>query len=122
VNPQTLLLILVSVCLSAVAQVLFKFGVGRSATNQGVLGGGMSLLHTLLTADVLGGLALYALGTLLWLSAPGRVDLSQAYPFVGLGFVLTAVLGHMLYGETFGVLRILGTLMVVGGVVAVALG
>jgi multidrug transporter EmrE-like cation transporter len=58
----------------------------------------------------------------LWLSAPGRVDLSQAYPFVGLGFVLTAVLGHMLYGETFGVLRILGTLMVVGGVVAVALG
>lgn len=119
-TTTTLILILVSVTLSAVAQIAFKFGV-TAASGQGNGGGpAAGLIGALLTPGVLGGLALYGLGTLLWLTALGRVEVSQAYPFVGLGFVLTAVLGAMLFGDTLSAQRLFGILLVIGGIVLVA--
>lgn len=118
---QTLLLILVSVSLSAAAQISFKLGVTSAEAQVSTSSSGvMSLLHALLTPGVLGGLALYGLGTLLWLSALGRVEVSQAYPFVGLGFILTSLLGYALFGEALGLQRLLGILLVIGGIVVVA--
>ncbi len=65
---------------------------------------------------MLGGLALYGIGTLIWLRALAQVPLSQAYPFVGLGFVLTAALGSMLFNEALGPSRLVGTALVIAGV------
>ncbi len=120
---RTLALILVSVTLSACAQVLFKLGVSSGAPSQpppfGLIGAVISML---LRPGVLGGLALYGVGTVLWLSALSRTELSQAYPFVGLGFVLTALLGHFLFSEPLGLTRLGGTVLVVAGVYLVARG
>ena len=114
----TLALILISVTLSACAQVLFKFGV--SAAPGAVTPGNPSLigaiLGTLLRPGVLGGLALYAIGTVVWLRALAQVPLSQAYPFVGLGFVLTAAFGFLLFNEALGPSRLIGTALVIAGV------
>lgn len=46
------------------------------------------------------GLACYGPGALIWLRVLAMMDLSQAYPFVALGFVLTMALGFVLLGET----------------------
>ncbi len=121
---RTLALILVSVALSACAQVLFKIGVssapGQIAPSDASLVG--AVVRMLLRPGVLGGLALYGVGTVLWLSALSRTELSQAYPFVGLGFVLTALLGHFLFSEPLGPGRLAGTALVVAGVYLVARG
>lgn len=69
---------------------------------------------------VIGGLALYAIGAVVWLFVLARVDLSLAYPFVGLGFIVTLVLSHLLLGEAVAVTRIAGTLMIAVGCVLVA--
>jgi multidrug transporter EmrE-like cation transporter len=120
-SPGTLALILVSVTLSAVAQISFKFGMTSTAAGRNPDAGVLTnLLHSLFTPGVLFGLALYGFGTLLWLSALGRVEVSQAYPFVGIGFVLTAVFGHLLFGDAVGVQRALGIMLVIGGIVLVA--
>jgi len=88
---DSLILILVSVTLSAVAQIAFKFGVSSEPGDGArVL---LGPLAKLVTPGVLVGLGLYAIGTILWLTALGRVDLSQAYPFVGVGFALTTLAG-----------------------------
>ena len=71
---------------------------------------------TLLRPGVLGGLALYGIGTVVWLRALARTELSQAYPFVGLGFVLTAALGYVLFNEALGPSRLIGTALVIAGV------
>ena len=94
---SSLSLILLSVTLSAIAQIAFKFGMS-SDFSQGTraLFGPFSAL---LTPGVSLGLALYGVGTLLWLTALGRVELSQAYPFVGFGFVLTTLAGWCLFGD-----------------------
>ncbi len=114
----TLALILISVTLSACAQVLFKLGVSaapsvEAAGNPSLIG---AILDTLFRPGVLGGLALYGIGTVVWLRALARTELSQAYPFVGLGFVLTAALGYMLFNEALGPSRLLGTALVIAGV------
>lgn len=114
----TLALILISVTLSACAQVLFKFGV--SPTPGPIAPGNPSLvgavLGTLLRPGVLGGLALYGIGTIIWLRALAQIPLSQAYPFVGLGFVLTAAFGYFLFDEALGPSRLIGTVLVIAGV------
>ena len=66
--------------------------------------------------QVLGGLALYALGAILWLLVLARSDVSFAYPFVALGFIITMVLGWAILGESLGAARLIGTLLIVAGV------
>src|SRR5262245_52697347 len=114
---NTLAFILVSVALSAGAQVALKFGV-LSSTGQP--GGSLGPLTVLLSPGVFIGLALYGVGTLVWLMALREVQLSQAYPFVGLGFVLTTLAGWWLFGDALSPQRLLGIAMVVGGIVIVA--
>ncbi|MDP2028666.1 MAG: SMR family transporter [Thiobacillus sp.] len=66
------------------------------------------------------GLALYGAGALLWLGVLAQIDVSQAYPFVGLGFLLTMVFGVILLGESVSAMRLTGTLLVVAGVILVS--
>ena len=113
----TLALILVSVTLSACAQVLFKFGVAPvPVVNPSLIGG---VISTLLRPGIMGGLALYGIGTLVWLRALAQTELSQAYPFVGLGFVMTAALGYLVFDEALGPTRLIGIALVIAGVVLV---
>ena len=113
-NAQTLSLILVAVTMSAVAQILFKIGLTRPEPVATGLAG------TFLSPPIVGGLALYGIGTLVWLTALSRVEVSQAYPFVGLGFVLTALLGHYMFGDNLSLSRVAGVLLVIVGIIIIA--
>ncbi len=119
---QTLALILTSVFLSASAQILLKSGVSGVHARLGPDGGSTAttIMVSLASPGVIGGLVLYGIGTLIWLGALARTELSQAYPFVGLGFVLTAVFGHLVFHETLSPARLLGTALIIGGIVLVA--
>jgi drug/metabolite transporter (DMT)-like permease len=111
-------LILLSISLSAIAQVLFKFGMSSVAVRQALAAGSpmQAAIAVFLSAGVLGGLSLYGIGTVLWLGVLSRTEVSQAYPFVGLGFVLTALIGYFLFGDALGPLRIVGIALVVAGI------
>jgi multidrug transporter EmrE-like cation transporter len=117
---RTLALILVAVSMSAFAQILFKIGLNGTGPLGSKPVAVPGLLATLLTPGVFLGLTLYGFGTLVWLSALNRVEVSQAYPFVGLGFVLTAIFGHLLFGDHISFQRVIGILIVIAGIVVVA--
>jgi multidrug transporter EmrE-like cation transporter len=51
-----------------------------------------------------------------------RTELSQAYPFVGLGIVLTSLFGYLLFNDTLSPTRLMGTAVVMAGVILVARG
>jgi multidrug transporter EmrE-like cation transporter len=59
----------------------------------------------IISPGVLGGLLLYGLGTLLWLQVLARTDMARPYPFVGLGFVITALFGAVLFEEPVTFMR-----------------
>lgn len=116
----TLTLILLSVGLNAAAQLFL-----RAAMRSG-LPVGLSPLATLLDIGlrpgILGGLACYGFSLLLWIYVLSRTDASFAYPFLGLGFVIVALAGFLLLGEPLSPRKVLGTLIIAGGVVVLAGG
>lgn len=117
-NMNLLGLILSSVGMSAVAQLLLKLGMSSEPVQQ-ALGQDSTLDAIWIVAtkwQVVGGLGLYALSAIVWLFVLARADLSLAYPFVGIGFIVTMLLGWVILGETLGAARLIGTLLVVGGV------
>jgi drug/metabolite transporter (DMT)-like permease len=118
-NLVTLFLIVTSVFMSACAQILLKLGVVTrpEAQDVGLLSRTIGML---LNPWVLGGLGLYSLGAIVWLFVLSRVDVTYAYPFMGLGFIATMALGVTVLGEQVNTGRLLGTLIVVIGIVCVA--
>ena len=114
-----LVLILVSVTLSGIAQVSFKFGVSFEQ-NTGAGAPVLAPLAFLFRPGVLLGLFLYGVGTILWLLALGRVELSKAYPFIGVGFALTTLAGWWLFHERITVPRTLGIFLIASGIFLVA--
>lgn len=120
-NVAVIGLILVSVTMSAVAQIALKHGMSSPDVQASLAAGlGSALPSVARSLFVWLGLGLYGLGAVLWLGVLARVDVSQAYPFVGLGFILTMVFGITLLGEHVSAARLLGTCLVVIGVLLVA--
>jgi len=119
-----LALILFSVALSGLAQVSFKLGMSsgavREALSQRTLP--QAVQAVVLNPGVIGGLMLYAIGTVAWLSVLARTELSLAYPFVGFSFIITAAMGYLLFHEPLGPARLVGTGLVIAGVVLVGRG
>ena len=113
---------IVSVVLSAMAQLALKSGMSAPGI-QGVIRSGDGIPQILVAASsngmVIIGFALYAIGAGVWLLVLGRWEVSKAYPFVGLGFVMTMVFGAALLGERITPERAFGTLLVLGGVLLV---
>jgi multidrug transporter EmrE-like cation transporter len=116
---QLFLLVVASVSLSAFAQLALKIGATSAAHASGP-GVGGEMIGFIQSPRVIAGLGLYGVGALLWLFVLGRVPLSAAYPFVGLGFILTMLAGAVVLHENVGVLRVAGTLLIAGGCVLVA--
>ena len=116
-----LALALASIALSAVAQVLLKLGMTGGDVRAAIASGSpIGIVQAvLLSPGVVGGLVLYGLGTVLWLAVLARAELSQAYPFVGLSFVLTAAMGYFLFADALTLGRIAGIALIVAGVVLV---
>lgn len=115
-------MIVFSVSCSAVAQILLKYGMAHPAMQQALTGSDYWSIARSIGTDpsILAGFVLYGLGAVIWLFVLARLDVSVAYPFVALGFLLTMVLGCLIFGEALTVRKIFGTLIVAFGIYLVA--
>jgi multidrug transporter EmrE-like cation transporter len=115
----TIALTLVSVLLNAAAQIAL-----RSAARTGFSVVGRSLTEMLLDIfsrpGILAGIAFYGLSLLTWVGVLSRAEVSLAYPFLALGFVIVAVAGHVMLGEALTERRIIAIAIIVGGVALLA--
>ena len=116
-----LLVAVTSILLSVAAQFCLKAGMS-SLEVQSALAATPTLrtgLIVLTNRYVLGGFLLYGLGAVIWLAVLARWDVSKAYPLVGLGFVLTLLVG-LIQGEQIGMARTMGVLLIAAGVYLVS--
>jgi len=118
-KPALFSAIMGAVSLSALAQVALKLGTAPLKSTAG-----KSLPDILLSVAaspfIWLGLGIYAASVLGWIWVLSKTDVSVAYPFVGLGFVLTAVMGAVFLHENVSPLRIAGTMLVIFGCVLIA--
>ena len=114
-------LVFVSVSLSAIAQTAFKMGVARvQLAPDATLW--MKALSMVFSPMVLLGLTRYGFGTVLWLFALRQLDLSLAYPFVAMSFVMVAGSGMLFLGEPVQPTRLVGLGLIVLGLLVMARG
>jgi multidrug transporter EmrE-like cation transporter len=123
-SKSVLLLVLFSVLLSSIAQIVLKGGMSSLSVVQASQAGlGWPMVRAIaFNPSVIGGLALYFASAVVWLLVLGKLDVSLAYPFVGLGFVVTMLLAWMVHGEVLTPTRIAGTLLISVGVLVLARG
>ena len=123
-NLIVLLLILMSVLLSAIAQITLKIGMSSPIIQQAIASASnLAVFQSIATnLYVLGGLTLYFASAAVWLFVLAKVDVSFAYPFVGLGFIATMLLAYFINGEILSTTKIVGTLCIAIGVAIVAQG
>lgn len=57
-----------------------------------------------------------------WMLAMSRFEISYAYPWIGLNFVLMLLFGGLFFGEYISTTKVIGTLLVVVGILVIAKG
>lgn len=112
-------LVFISVTLSAFGQTAFKMGVTRIsfAPDAAVMS---KIIGFAGSPFILVGLVLYGIGTLFWLFALKQLDLSLAYPFVAMSFIVVFLIGVFGLGEPWNMTRVLGLLIITIGLVVMA--
>lgn len=113
-------LILLSVAAGVAGQTVIKLGVSHPGAADAA-GGLFSLVAMILRSPlVLAGLLLYGIGALAWIAVLSRLDLSLAYPFLALNFILVAISSRFLLGESVPRMRWAGILVICAGILLVA--
>ncbi len=123
-NWPVFALIILSVALSAMAQIALKAGMSSHSVAYAMkLGTPLeTAIQIAINPWVIGGLGLYFTGAMVWLVVLAKVDVSMAYPFVGLGFILTMIMANLLIGEEITTSRLAGTILIVLGVAVISRG
>jgi drug/metabolite transporter (DMT)-like permease len=121
---SSVLLILLSISIAVTGQVLLKIGIDRIGINGF---GSMKALTGLFSGIikspmVLTGLFLYFISAAIWLVILSTVDLSFAYPFIGLSYVIVLILSKFILKEEVNPLRWAGAFIITVGVVIISRG
>ena len=114
VPVATLAFAFTSVFLGAFGQVFLRMG----AQDLGGMQARQLLLDAIQRPEILVGLGLYAMSSVLWLGVLSRLELSVAYPLGASGYVLVVLLAA-LSGESVPLLRWGGVALIVFGVLLV---
>jgi multidrug transporter EmrE-like cation transporter len=80
------------------------------------------LLHQFLQPWVLGAFVCAFFASLAWMAAMTRFELNYAYPFMSLAFVVVMLFSVVFLGEALNLRRVVGTVLVIGGLVVIARG
>jgi len=109
--------VLLSVCGISVGQLLLKLAALNLQNPKvpGVWIAGYSV-----NLYLIGGVATLGVSTLIWVWVLRTLPLAIAYPFMALCFVIVPLLSYLVLGETVGLKFMMGTLLIVSGVVLIS--
>jgi multidrug transporter EmrE-like cation transporter len=105
-----------TVLLTVYGQLMVKWQVANAARSADPADRAAFLLALLMNPWVLSALAAAFAAALCWMLAMVKLDLSHAYPFVSLSFVLVLFLSALLFGEPLSWAKVAGIVLIVCGV------
>jgi multidrug transporter EmrE-like cation transporter len=79
------------------------------------------MLNAYLDPWVLSGFAVAFLASITWAMAMTKFQLSQAYPFMSLSYVLVFIISVLVFNETFTINKLLGYLFIVIGIIVLSI-
>ena len=120
---KIILLVLLSEAITVIGQILFKKSTNTIGTYN--LRNGSDRIHFLSEIFTrphlwLGFLAL-GFGLIVWLLAIAQGDLSLVFPIGSLQYILILFLAHKFLGEKIDRMKLIGTLLVMAGIVLMSI-
>ena len=118
---QFIPLILFTVLTNFLSQIMLKKGMTMIGEFElSVSGLSSTALDVLLNWYIVLGIFVMVVSMASHLVVLSRVEISFAYPFLGLSFVLITVYGHFILAESVTMWRVAGVLLICSGVALVA--
>lgn len=116
--------ILFSVLLNASAQLFLRKGMSTQslALGEGVMGTVQAAIRIVFDPWVFAGLGCYAVSIVSWMLVLSKVQVSYAYPFLSVGYVVVVAAAYLFFNEQVSLLKMLGVGLICVGVVLVARG
>jgi drug/metabolite transporter (DMT)-like permease len=114
-------LILSGVLLNALAQLFLKKGMtalGHFAFS--ITETAPALMRAAFNPFILAGLLSYMVSVVIWMLVLSRADVSFAYPFLSVGYIVTAVAAYLLFGESLSAVRVAGIALICLGVILIS--
>ncbi|MDE1810590.1 MAG: EamA family transporter [Candidatus Micrarchaeota archaeon] len=105
---------LIAALLVSFSQILFKRGLSEKLHTR------HDMLRLAKNKRVIGGIAIYLVSFVIYLYALSAADLSFVYPTFAASFIFIAVLSALFLKEKFGIMRILGVVLIFLGIAIVA--
>jgi drug/metabolite transporter (DMT)-like permease len=107
-----------TVALTVYGQLIIKWRVLRHGHIPVSLHGKATFLTGLILDPwVLSALLGAFVAALSWMAALSRLELSRAYPAMGMSFVMVLLLSGLLFGEALTAAKLIGAVLVVTGIV-----
>ena len=111
-------LILVGVLLNAFAQLLLKKGMLSIGYFEIQCQSLLPMVRKVATNFyILLGLGSYVVSVAIWLLVLARVEVSYAYPFLSVGYVVVALMGYYIFQENLSWMRAIGIAVIIVGVI-----
>lgn len=116
-------IILFSITVSSTAHVLLKKGMSQERYAGSDVTSIWDTIFIVATSPwVLIGMVLHVAALVIWLWALSRVDITFAYPFLAVGYVLVSLMAWLWLGEQISLTRFLGMVVIVIGIVILSRG
>jgi multidrug transporter EmrE-like cation transporter len=107
-----------TIVLTVYGQIVVKWQVSHRGHLPNGLGGKAAfLLDLIMDPWVLSALLAAFVAALSWMAAMSQLELSRAYPFVGLSFALVLICSAVFFGEALTVAKVAGVALVIVGIV-----
>jgi drug/metabolite transporter (DMT)-like permease len=122
VKAISIAMILFTVVTNAMAQIMLKKGMLQlgplSMATNGLFG---TVFGVVFNPWVFAGLSMFVISMASHLAVLSRVQLSFAYPFLSLAYVIVAAYAYFIFGEDVGSARIAGIALICLGTVFISL-
>jgi drug/metabolite transporter (DMT)-like permease len=113
--------ILLTLAFTVYGQLVLKWQMGSAGPlPAGALDKLLFLSQQFMNPWIFSGFCSAFVASLAWMAAMTRFELNYAYPFMSLAFVIVMILGVLFLGEAVNLRKVLGTLLVVLGLVVIA--
>ncbi|HYF83338.1 MAG TPA: EamA family transporter [Clostridia bacterium] len=107
---------LISIVLGSVGQFLLKLGSADVKLDRGLVTAALSFI---LNLNIVISLFCFFSSMIIWVLVLKRLELSIAYPMVSLGYIITMTLAFLFLNEPLRLTKLLGTALIIFGVIVI---
>src|SRR5688572_30417636 len=115
---QNYIFLFSAILANVIGQIFMKAGANQLGGIH--INGIFDVIKFLFTPYVFMGIATYGVGTIFWIFALSKFDLSFAYPFLSIGYILILIVSYFIFKEDITAYKVCGVVIIIIGLILIS--